>query len=623
MGQEQMPGFHSSNNDFTCNGSSFPSMNIVDVDSMLAEISNEIASTYESKTEELPNTVNPDHGDIASPYKHVSLSFVHQQNKVHKISQYFTYQKQLGSGASCRVLLVTDKSNQEIEYALKEMQKKDTLNRLLFAQEYKVLTCVALICASAQQNLQNLAMLHVSEKLGCGASCRVLLVKAQGKAEVQYALKELQKKDTLNRLLFAQEYKVLNALKGHPNIISFHSCYIDKSCYYLATQFCSGGTMLDRILRQKYFNEQQCSEFMKNVLFGIEHMHQHHIVHRDIKCENLIFDKTGKDGVVKIIDFGNSELITNANAIDNALIGSLHYLPPELLQTAKPRTKASLYKGDMWALGVVCYILVTGKVPFYGKNKAQTLKSIKCGQYDWPQNIKLSDLCKDFISKLLEKDIDKRMSVGEALQHEWIFGQDALSSINFGEHHCSRIRLLLQANKLEKVLLDAILSDMDTKEQPQLLQGLVRNDSDTSAEHDMINYILCHGNIPQELDDNCSGKRTKQAEVCASVQMSVDEKKDIDENDLPETSIASKISIERFEQIMHHAAKEYDVSSLVKQLEPTESGFILLRRISGFHGLLHSEDSNNILIDSFVQSGLAALDMADDDADYGTLHPYL
>ena len=207
-------------------------------------------------------------------YAHIPLDFVKPENYVHKISSVFTYHKQLGCGASCRVLLVNDNED--------------------------------------------------NTKL--------------------YALKEMQISDDLNRLLFATEYKILNILSGHQNIISYHSSYIDKNCYYLSTAYCSGGTMLDRIIREGHFNEKMCSEFIKNVLVGIKYMHENKIVHRDIKCENLIFDKQGKDGIVKIIDFGNSEIINNPKEIDKILIGSLHYLPPEMLST-KTRIKEELYKG--------------------------------------------------------------------------------------------------------------------------------------------------------------------------------------------------------------------------------------------------------------------------------------
>eukprot|EP00485_Elphidium_margaritaceum_P019926 CAMPEP_0202728722 /NCGR_PEP_ID=MMETSP1385-20130828/185768_1 /ASSEMBLY_ACC=CAM_ASM_000861 /TAXON_ID=933848 /ORGANISM="Elphidium margaritaceum" /LENGTH=539 /DNA_ID=CAMNT_0049394973 /DNA_START=1257 /DNA_END=2876 /DNA_ORIENTATION=- len=508
---------------------------------------------------------------------------------------------------------------------------------------------VAALSFVPQQNrITKISQLFTFKKqLGCGASCCVLLVEAKDKSETLHALKEMQKRDAVNRRLFAQEYKVLNILKEHPNIVSFHSCYIDKCCYYIATQYCSGGTMLDRILRQKYFNEQQCSEFMKNVLFGIEHIHQHHIVHRDIKCQNLIFDKTGKDGVVKIIDFGNSELITNPNGIDNALIGSLHYLPPELLQS-EPRTKRSLYKGDMWALGVVCYILVTGKVPFYGKNTPEMLKSIKRAAYDWPSNIQLSDSCKDFISKLLQKDIEKRMSVDEALQHEWIVGHDSLSSINFGDCYLSQIQLFLRANKLQKVLMNSALAEMKESDKRllwQALRDLDLNGSGKVAKDDLINYILCQSGNSERLKqlqvqpteiymttldvDDVLGQIDIKEDHKAQVQPTVQEQKSetvfvksfspplpVDDVTMKKKILGStRISIVRFSQLMQMAEKKYDIAPLVQRLQPTDSGFIPIQNINGFNGVLHSVQSNDLLLNQFVKSGLDALDAVESDVE--------
>jgi len=177
-----------------------------DISNMLSEIASEIDGDYKIHCHTINNTTTnlldnvsfrdsasstpiPMSPDYAKPhqYAHVSLDFVKKENYVSKISEIFTYQKQLGYGASCRVLLVTD----------------------------------------------NKAKLK------------------------KYALKEMQISDELNRLLFATEYKILNILRGHKNIISYHSSYVDKNCYYLSTTYCSGGTMLDRIIKQGHFNEKQ------------------------------------------------------------------------------------------------------------------------------------------------------------------------------------------------------------------------------------------------------------------------------------------------------------------------------------------------------------------------------
>eukprot|EP01084_Bolivina_argentea_P235353 396053_1 len=175
--------------------------------------------------------------------------------------------------------------------------------------EYKQPKCshISLSFVPKQNHVNDISEIFKYQKLlGSGASCSVSLV--TDKHSKQYALKQMPI-SKLNRLLFTTEYKILNKLNGYKNILSYHSCFIDKKCYYLSTEYHSGGTMLERILEKGSFCESECAEFIKNVLLGLQHMHNNNIVHRDIKCENLIFDKKGKDGIVKIIDFGNSETI--------------------------------------------------------------------------------------------------------------------------------------------------------------------------------------------------------------------------------------------------------------------------------------------------------------------------
>ena len=84
-----------------------------------------------------------------------------------------------------------------------------------------------------------------------------------------------------------------------------------------------------KVLKTHFFSEKQCSEYIKTILSAVQYMHSKNIVHRDLKCNNIVFDRPGDDAILKIIDFGNSELITNPDAIDPYMIGSLHYLPPE------------------------------------------------------------------------------------------------------------------------------------------------------------------------------------------------------------------------------------------------------------------------------------------------------
>ena len=83
-----------------------------------------------------------------------------------------------------------------------------------------------------------------------------------------------------------------------------------------------------KVLKTHFFSEKQCSEYIKTILSAVQYMHSKNIVHRDLKCNNIVFDKSGNDGKLKIIDFGQSQYIKNKNDIDDVVVGTLHYLPP-------------------------------------------------------------------------------------------------------------------------------------------------------------------------------------------------------------------------------------------------------------------------------------------------------
>ena len=120
--------------------------------------------------------------------------------------------------------------------------------------------------------------------------------------------------------------------------------------------------------------------------------------------------------MLKLIDFGDSRII-EPNEIYSTCIGTINYMSPEML---RERTGNEIKKSDMWSIGVITFILITGRLPFHGHTTIQTLNKIKTGDYNYPKKQNISSKCKDFIDKLLILDTNKRMSCNEALNHEWI-----------------------------------------------------------------------------------------------------------------------------------------------------------------------------------------------------------
>lgn len=308
------------------------------------------------------------------------------------------------------------------------------------------------------KKIKSIHNLYIYQRaLGKGVSGRVILVKSRA-THRQYALKEMEK-TTQNETSFLREINVLRVI-SHPNIITFDEAFISNTNYYLTTAYCFGGTLLDRVIEMQRFSEKDCANFMRNILDALDYLHSKNIAHRDIKCRNIMFDNRDiKNSKLKLIDFGESELITNYNDKDYSIIGSPHYLCPEITRL---RTKFELFAGDCWAAGIVCYIMATGSIPFNGKDTGAIIHKIQTKDVSYRNNINLSASCKHFIASLLNKDPKLRFNTKQALKHEWISGT-AVDN-DFGNSYFNKLTRMKSENELEEVMIDVILSKIDENE---------------------------------------------------------------------------------------------------------------------------------------------------------------
>eukprot|EP01084_Bolivina_argentea_P164856 286541_1 len=189
------------------------------------------------------------------------------------------------------------------------------------------------------------------KKLGEGASGKVLLAVEKFGDQKKCALKELNRKHRVNAQLFLREVVILESLQ-HPNILELYGIYLDKSSYFIATAYYSGGEFFDRIIKIKKFSEKQALKYIKPILGAVSFMHDKAIVHRDLKPSNMVFDKKGKNGSLKIIDFGTSEIVIDDDIYSAERVGTILYAPPEW---KKDRIGSHIKKGDLWSLGVIVY----------------------------------------------------------------------------------------------------------------------------------------------------------------------------------------------------------------------------------------------------------------------------
>lgn len=177
--------------------------------------------------------------------------------------------------------------------------------------------------------------------------------------------------------------------------------------------------MFDRIKTVKHFKEDEGSRIMRTILSAMEHCHKKNIVHRDLKPENIVY-KDDKHVILVIIDFGDAKIVDDDEIYDD-FVGTAFYLAPECVRN---RRGWELKKSDMWTIGVIAYVLLTGRPPFWGRDNREILRRILKGKLTFPRTITLTKTCTHFIQSLIKHDPKKRMSASDALRHPWITGKD-------------------------------------------------------------------------------------------------------------------------------------------------------------------------------------------------------
>ncbi|XP_074660014.1 twitchin-like [Tubulanus polymorphus] len=257
----------------------------------------------------------------------------------------------------------------------------------------------------------------ILEELGSGAfgvvhRCRE---KATGKI---FVAKFINTPFPLDKVTVRNEINVMNQLH-HPKLINLHDAFDDgddEMC--LVMEFLSGGELFDRVAAEDYkMTEAEVINYIRQVCDGLKHMHDNCIVHLDIKPENIMCE-TGKSNNVKLIDFGLATKL-DPNEIVKVSTATAEFAAPEVCEIEPVG-----YYTDMWSVGVLAYVLMSGLSPFAGEDDYETLQNVK--RCDWqfdPESFKISsDEGKDFIKKLLVKTPQKRMTIYQALEHPWLKG---------------------------------------------------------------------------------------------------------------------------------------------------------------------------------------------------------
>mmetsp|Transcript_54394 Transcript_54394/g.126956 ORF Transcript_54394/g.126956 Transcript_54394/m.126956 type:complete len:510 (-) Transcript_54394:148-1677(-) len=301
-------------------------------------------------------------------------------------------------------------------------------------------------------------------RLGQGAFAYVVKATAKRSRAVR-AVKVLAKAHVKDFPKFKQEIDLMKGM-DHPNILHLFEAFEDKRNIYLVMELCTGGELFDRIIAVGTFTEVQAAILMRQILSAVFYMHQNRVTHRDLKPENFIFvDKNPQleSTTLKVIDFGLATYFEPGKLLKTKA-GTPYYVSPEVL--AGSYNQAC----DVWACGVVMYILLTGNAPFDGSSDAEILKKVRKGSYSFPKSYwdGVSGEAKDLIKKMLTFDPERRISAESALRDAWMSTKVPKATVktNVPVELMDRFRSFQAKNKLVKTALRMIawrLSDTEMK----------------------------------------------------------------------------------------------------------------------------------------------------------------
>ena len=237
--------------------------------------------------------------------------------------------------------------------------------------------------------------------------------------DIMRAMKIIKKEEHYSEEDEKEVINEVNILKtmDHPNIVKLFEFYSNEKQYSIIMEYCKGGKLNTEIRNYAPFDEKYSAYIMYQIFSAINYCHNMNIIHRDLKPENiLIVNRNKKNNYpnIKIGDFGMSKMVEK-DSLQNKIVGTIYYVAPEVI------LKKYNEKCDIWSCGVIMYVLLSKKPPFGGYTEEEIISNILKGVYDIekPPFDKISKNALDLIQKLLNKDINKRISAQEALNHPW------------------------------------------------------------------------------------------------------------------------------------------------------------------------------------------------------------
>lgn len=262
----------------------------------------------------------------------------------------------------------------------------------------------------------------------------------------EYAVKIVEKRAGLSRSRVFREVEMLYQCQGHRNILELVEFFEEEDKFYLVFEKLRGGSVLTHIHRRQHFSEQEASYVVQDIASALNYLHNKGMAHRDLKPENILCEHVDRMSPVKICDFdlgSGIRLNSDSSPISTPELitpcGSAEYMAPEVVEAFSEEATIYDKRCDLWSLGVILYIMLSGYPPFVGRcgtncgwdwgepcQECQNMlfESIQEGKYEFPEKDwkQISSGAKDLITRLLVRDAKNRLSAAQVLQHPWVQG---------------------------------------------------------------------------------------------------------------------------------------------------------------------------------------------------------
>ncbi|XP_045074921.1 LOW QUALITY PROTEIN: calcium/calmodulin-dependent protein kinase type II delta 2 chain [Coregonus clupeaformis] len=278
-----------------------------------------------------------------------------------------------------------------------------------------------------------------------------------------------------------REARICRLLK-HPNIVRLHDSISEEGFHYLLFDLVTGGELFEDIVAREYYSEADASHCIQQIVESVHHCHVNGIVHRDLKPENLLLASKLKGAAVKLADFGLAIEVQGDQQAWFGFAGTPGYLSPEVLRK-DPYGKPV----DLWACGVILYILLVGYPPFWDEDQHRLYQQIKAGAYDFPSPEwdTVTPDAKDLINKMLTINPSKRITTTEALNHPWICQRSTVASMM---HRQETVECLKKFNARRK-LKGAILTTLLVTKNFSAVKGLLNKKADAVKANNKANTV--------------------------------------------------------------------------------------------------------------------------------------